>query len=207
MKLSALKMAKCAQTAGAFVSKFNEHTVPVIFQINELVIPLCHDTQGVFEESDDDEEAADHGKVSELSMSGQQRVLSSSLSGISHGALCSWQMSTTSRSKMDIRFQRVGYGIQPVLDLAGLFTYLVQRTRVVGCICATGTAEAIVLGTEIVAGRATDVSHLECCSCEWVSREGSIAVEIEGREDTKVWRTESESRGAKVGKLDDVRGW
>lgn len=92
VKLSAFKMAKCAQTAGASVSRFNEHTVPVIFQINELVIPLCHDTQGVFEESDDDEEATDHGKVSELFMSGQQRVLSSSLSGISPGALCSCPM-------------------------------------------------------------------------------------------------------------------
>ncbi len=183
--------------------------MPVIFQINELVIPLCHDTQGVFKESDDDEEAADHGKVSELSMSGQQRVLSSTLSGISisHGALCSCQMPTTSRWKMDVRFQRVGYGVQPVLDLAGLFTYLVQWTGVVGCICATGTAEAIVLGTEIVAGRATNVSHLECCSCEEDSREGCITVEIRGREDTEVLGTESEGRGAKVGKLGDVRGW
>lgn len=38
-------------------------TVSVIAEVEELVIPLGHDTESIFKESDDNQEAADGGKV------------------------------------------------------------------------------------------------------------------------------------------------
>jgi hypothetical protein len=40
------------------------HTVPVVVEICELVVPLCQYAQRVFEESDDDQEAADCWQIS-----------------------------------------------------------------------------------------------------------------------------------------------
>lgn len=43
-------------SAGALV--FFKHTVSVVVQVGELVAPLSDDAQGILEEGDDDEEAA-----------------------------------------------------------------------------------------------------------------------------------------------------
>jgi hypothetical protein len=41
-----------------------EHTVSVVVQVEQLVGPLCHDAEGVFEESYHDEEPADCWEIS-----------------------------------------------------------------------------------------------------------------------------------------------
>jgi hypothetical protein len=39
-------------------------TFPVIMQIQQLVAPLCQDSQGILEERDDDQESANGWQVS-----------------------------------------------------------------------------------------------------------------------------------------------
>lgn len=38
-------------------------TVPVVIQVQKLIVPLSDDTESILEESDDDEEAANSGEV------------------------------------------------------------------------------------------------------------------------------------------------
>lgn len=40
-----------------------DRTVSVVVEVGELVAPLCDDAEGIFEESDHDEEAADCGQI------------------------------------------------------------------------------------------------------------------------------------------------
>ena len=48
--------------------------MPVVVKVEELVVPLRDDAEGVFEEGDDDEESADGGKIARK----QSRHVSSS---------------------------------------------------------------------------------------------------------------------------------
>lgn len=59
--------------AGAGI--FRVLTVTEIVEVDQLVIPLCDNAQGVFEESDDNEESADRREVSVFESTPRQAKL------------------------------------------------------------------------------------------------------------------------------------
>jgi hypothetical protein len=126
--------------------------VSVIVQVGELVIPLGDDAQGILEEGDDDEESANRRDIT---------VAPAAISNRS-------QLPENTRAAKNSRLDGMRQGIEPVLNLAGLFTNGIQRTGIVGGVWSSGPAKRRGLRAQVVSCRPSDLSHGFCvCVEEW----------------------------------------
>lgn len=117
-------------------------------QVRELVGPLCDNAQGIFEEGNDDEEAAD---AREVSTGGISRFPSGQRRG------------TVSE---DSRLDGVEDSVQQVLELARLGAQLVERTGVVRAVVVAPRVAKGALVAQMVASGAAYLRHGWWCSRE-----------------------------------------
>lgn len=142
----------------------------VVLEVEKLIIPLGHDPYCIFHECAHDEEASSCWYVSTASGSSSQRDVSSSIPGHAHGQYEAPLFAEI--AKGNSLFDRVGGGVQPLLDLVGLLPELFQWTWIIRCVCPARSPESIVLRTEVITRRAPYLSH-GCCSahakesCDW----------------------------------------
>jgi hypothetical protein len=118
--------------------------VSVIVKICELVPPLCHYAERVFEECYDDEEAANSWEVP------VGYTLAMFLSRLSH--------TSGAYSRLD----GVRDSVQHVLELARLRPQLVQRTRVVPAVIVAPRVAKRALVAQMVASCAAYLRHGWC---------------------------------------------
>lgn len=98
-----------------------KRTVSVVVEVGELVAPLRDDAQGILEEGDDDEKAANCRNVAAPMLANH--------------AAC---LPLTDR---DSRLHGMRQSVEPVFDLARLFANGIQRARVVGGVCSSRATE------------------------------------------------------------------
>jgi hypothetical protein len=124
-----------------------QRTVSVIVQVGELVTPLGDDAQGILEEGDDDEESANRRDIT-VAPANQQPLATSR---------------ETQKLQKNSRLDGMRQGIEPVFNLAGLFTNGIQRTGIVGGVWSSGPAERRGLRAQVVSCCPSDLSHGFCC--------------------------------------------
>ena len=130
----------------------------VVVEICELVGPLGDYTQCVFEESNDDEEAANAREVSRTRLAKVSKwQRSHTLPGVQRAALYFWQYS---------RLDGVRDSVQPVLDPARLRSQLVQRTGVIVRVVVAPRVAKGALVAQMVASCAAYLRHGWLCSRE-----------------------------------------
>jgi hypothetical protein len=113
--------------------------VSVIVQVGELVAPLGDDAQGILEEGDDDEESANRRDITATQTSVECN---------------SKRAGNCENSRLD----RMRQGVEPVFNLARLFTNGIQRAGIVGGVWSSGTAKRR-LRAQVVSCRPSDLSH------------------------------------------------
>jgi hypothetical protein len=154
-------------------------TVSEVSQICELICPLGHNSNSVFEESDHDEKAADGRQVSRTMQSCQLVDPRSDFPALLPRSCIRRDSDRADSSGLqvevpkrrarydrdfpeakDSRFQWLAEGIQPILNLACLFSDLVERTRVV-CGIVAALRSKLVVQAQVVACGATYLRHLD----------------------------------------------
>jgi hypothetical protein len=84
-----------------------------------------------------------------------------------------WRLGGATAPGRDLRLDRLGHGVQEILNLACLRPQLVQRTRVIACIVGSPSVAEWALVAKMVAGSAAYLRH----GCEKVKeREGVEAL-------------------------------
>lgn len=119
-------------------------TVAVVVEIEKLVAPLGDDTERILEESDDDQETSNGGKVSERCAA---------------HVSCQFQIYTVLVSlelaACHLRLDGLANGVQSILDLAGVWPELVEDAASVGLVRNTNSSDA---ATSIRTGAANAVT-------------------------------------------------
>lgn len=114
-----------------------------VSEVGELVTPLRDNSHSVFEEGDHDQESPDGREVSVNVRPVRSCVPSEQGRLQDQVQLPAWLYS---------RFQGLSHGIQPVFDLACLFSDLVQRTGITRGIGTSLRAELVVQAQVIACG-------------------------------------------------------
>lgn len=116
-------------------------TVSEIFQVDQLIAPLCDDSDRIFDERNHNQETSYGGEVTKTpcvsSWSESLRRNSVMMSLLSTMACGLWLQE-------NVRFQWLSKGVQCVFYLAGLLSNLIQRTGIVGCAAIVGATKLIV---------------------------------------------------------------
>jgi len=132
--------------------------VPVVLEVEELIVPLGDNPQGIFDECAHDQETA-HGWDVSTELTPVSTSPSTTVTEPHSLALQPSIFIIAQGLRKHIRFYRIGRVIQPLFDLVRLLPDLLQRAGVIGGICASWTAEP-VLGSEVVARGPTYLGHL-----------------------------------------------
>ena len=127
-------------------------TVSVVFEVEELIIPLGHNPYCILHESANDEKASSRWYVSTASKPSNQRNVP-------------FPTPTPRRfPENNSLFYRIRRGIQPVLNLVRLFPKLFQWAWIIRCICPARSPKSIVLRAKVITRRAPYLSHGHCPS-------------------------------------------
>lgn len=105
----------------------------VVVQEEKLVFPLHDDAQGVFQESNNDEESANGGQVA---VQEQRRTSQQLPMRLTRGELAERGSNGTCGH---LRLDRLAQIIEHILDLAGVRSDLVEQVSA-GLLCGRGTA-------------------------------------------------------------------
>ena len=139
-------------------------TMPIVTEVEKLVVPLRGNSKGIFEEGDDDQEPANSWYISAPH---QFRVLiSTSLLFVSSFPP---PHNKKEAARKNVRLDGFRDRVQPIFNFTRLLPYRIQRTRIIGrfrlhiAISSTDT-ESIRLRrrtAEVVTGRSSDLGHVE----------------------------------------------
>lgn len=130
----------------------------VVVQVEQLVAPLRYYSQRIFEECNDDQEAAEGWEVS-INCRSRQHDCSPSRRGSAVGANRGGQLVTECEEE-NVRFHGLRYSVQILLNLASLLFDRIERTWIVGRIVIPWAAKR-TLGAQMVARSSSDLGHGE----------------------------------------------
>lgn len=126
-------------------------TLSVVVEVCELIAPLCQNAQRILKESDNDQEAADSWQIS----------IQGRISSIASWTAPDCRKSTLQAPQLsgNSRLNRVGQGIQEILDLVCLLSKLIKRAWVVcGAIVPSSVTEWALV-SQVVARCAPYLRH------------------------------------------------